>query len=190
LFRIYNLAIEKLRAGTGTDIYNSPNLPIMENHLVSSGSTRNGRRASYVSPTDPPRSSHPVGAGLTYPLWIEKSNWSGVDVFIGTHLKLANGELIVKLKSQTGNLLREIRVDLVNARDNDWLEIRFAPISHSENQTFYLEFTIEDPTKETLLSIYQAKPYQARSIYLVRRLIQKIGFRLKSNHLYCRTWYN
>ncbi len=190
LFRIYNLAIKNLKVGIGTDNNNYPNIPNIETRLISSGSTRSGMRASYISPIAPARSSQPVGAGLTYQLRIEKPNWSGIDIFIGTHLKLANGELMVKLKSQTGNLLREAHVDLVNARDNDWLDIRFAPISHSENQTFYLEFTIEGSRKKTLLSVYQTTPHQARSVYLFRRVIQTIGFKLKSNHLYCRTWYN
>lgn len=190
LFRIYNLAIEKSRVEIDNDIYFPSNKIDGDARLSIQESTSTGKRASYITPTSPPRSSHPIGAGLTYQLLIEKSNWTGIDIFIGTHLSLANGKLKVKIKSQSGNLLREVLVNLVNARDNDWLEIRFSPISNSANQTFTIDLSIKDPRNKMRLSIYQTEPHQIRPIYLLRRLIQKMGVNLKSSHLYCRTWYN
>ena len=53
-----------------------------------------------------------------------------------------------------------------------------------------IELVVEDPTNETRLSIYQTEPHQARPIYLMRRIIQKLGIKPNSSHLYNRTWYN
>lgn len=190
LFRIYNLAIEKSNLGVESKLDVYPALSNVDYQLISGDLTTKGGLANYVSPTGPARSSQPIGAGLIYELAIERSNWSGFDLMIGTHLKLANGNLVIQIKTQSGNLMRDMSIDLVKVRDNDWLEIRFPPIANSENQIFTIELSVKDPTRKTVLSIYQAEPHQARPIYLAQRLIQKLGFRIKSSHLYCRIWYN
>jgi len=181
LFRMYNLALERTR---------SSQMAVIAPGVARQAPSRSvAGRASVKSPTRPATSVMPVGAGLVYPHAPSQANWNGLDIFVGTYQRLLAGALVLRVRSAGGNLLREVRVDLAHARDNDWLQFRFAPIANSAGHTFRLEFQIEKAGRGTRLSFYQNAPTPRRAIHLFRRALQMLGIRLHSSQLHCREWY-
>jgi glycosyltransferase involved in cell wall biosynthesis len=189
LFRMYTTALDAVFKNQGILsplVVDRLTEPIMTQQWSAKSLSK---RANIKSPTRPPSSTMPVGAGLVYHLTSEKGNLAGLDVFIGTHLRQASGQLIMAIYSATGNLLRSVSIELARARDNDWVEFRFQSIVNSMGQQFRLEFRLENPGRGTKVSLYQNAPHAPRSLYLSWRVIQTLGFKFVSHQLYCREWY-
>jgi glycosyltransferase involved in cell wall biosynthesis len=137
------------------------------------------------SPPNPPVSHLLVDGKMSYHLNPQHANWMGLDVLIGTHRQTARGVLRMRVLSETGHPLREVSVDLVHARDNDWLEFRFSPVASSACTPFVVEFTINDAGPQTRISFYENNPRED----VARRLLRRAGIPLSGNRLYCRLRY-
>jgi hypothetical protein len=152
------------------------------------------RHEKMKSPTSPPASTLPVGKGLYYTFEPRDSNWSGLDILIGTHARPASGELVLRIHTSTSTgaaerALRSVRFDLQKARDNDWVELRFPPIRNAQGHKFILEFTLANPGPQTLISLYQSAPLPGKAERIYRRIARELGAILQGEQLYCREWY-
>jgi O-antigen biosynthesis protein len=134
---------------------------------------------------NPPTSHLLVNGKVIYHLSPQHPNWMGLDMLIGTHQQTATGVLKMRVLSEAGHPLREISVDLVHARDNDWLGFQFPPIANSNSIRFVIEFTITNPGLKTRISFYENNPRESAA----RRLLRCVGLRLPGNTLYYRAWY-
>ena len=151
--------------------------------LVSEAPSRQG---IVESPPRPPASHLLIDGKITHRLRPQHSNWTGLDVLIGTHRRPASGRLRLRILSEAQrDLLRETFVDLALVRDNDWLELRFPPIANSASVPFVLEFTLMDRQPDTRVSLYESNPPERK----YRRFFRRAGLRLSGNSLYCRTWF-
>lgn len=137
------------------------------------------------SPPNPPASDLLVDEKAIYHFNPQHPNWIGLDVLIGTQNRTATGVLKMRVLSKTGRPLREISIDLVHARDNDWLEFRFPPIANSASIPFVVEFTTTNLGPQTRIIFYESNTREDPA----RRLLRRAGMRLPGNKLYCRTWY-
>jgi glycosyltransferase involved in cell wall biosynthesis len=182
LFRMYNTAI---------DVESSkllpPNLQLSHRSIVETPHEQSLSKT--YSPSQTPTSTMQIGAGLRYVFRPRHCSWEGLDVLIGTHMRQVSGQLVLTLRSEKGNILRTVTKDLRYAQDNDWLEFRFEPITHSANHSFIMDFNIVDPGTTTIVSLYQSSPNYKRYIHLLRRLLQKSGFLVAGGQLYCREYY-
>jgi glycosyltransferase involved in cell wall biosynthesis len=183
LFRMYNLALyvnatQAYPILPGTELVSSqPSLPVEK----PSGSV--------FSPTMPPTSTMRVGQGLIYLFVPKGDNWAGLDILLGTHMRRASGQLQLTISSLKGNILRKTSINLNTARDNDWLEIRFAPLRNTRNRPLLLEFLVQNPGQDTIISLYQSSPPEKRLTRAMKRALQHAGISLHGGSLYCREWY-
>jgi hypothetical protein len=142
------------------------------------------------TPSIPPGGVLPLGkGGLVYDFYSRNSNWNGLDIMIGTHLRKASGKLVLKVKTSSGISIRNVAVDLSEARDNDWLKFRFPVILNSKNQKFRLVFRLQNADSSTRLSIYKSGPGNTRIWRGFRRIIQTLGIEQGVEQLYIREWY-
>jgi glycosyltransferase involved in cell wall biosynthesis len=146
----------------------------------------NSLGSSLVVPFGPPGSCLHLVDKIKYVLIPSRHHWTGLDVLVGTHQRVADGVLRMRILSSTGHLLREVAVDLVHARDNDWLSFRFPPIANSSSMTFVIEFALKNARPQTALSLYEKNSREGTA----RRLARRAGIRLPGNELFCRFWHD
>jgi glycosyltransferase involved in cell wall biosynthesis len=140
---------------------------------------------SIICPIGEPKSHIRIFKKMKYQITPRRSNWTGLEVFVGTHSQLAQGRLNLGVLDNSGTLLREISVDLEEARDNSWLKFHFPPIEASTLTSFILEFRLIGKGPQTIISFYEINPFEPTH----RRLLQRTGLKHRGNELYCRMWY-
>lgn len=181
LFRMYNMAID-----INSDGQKTITAYAMADEIVPHAANV---RSRVKSPSGQPSSLMPIGPGIVYAIVSEKEGWYGLDVLIETNQRPSSGELILKVSTPAGNLLRVVSTDMT-AQQAGWIEMRFSPIINSINQQFHLEFTLENAKPQTLLSLYQDSPPKAKVIRIFKRFLRLLGIRLRGDQLYCRMWYS
>jgi glycosyltransferase involved in cell wall biosynthesis len=139
-----------------------------------------------VKPGHPPASYVPLRHSLVYHVVPEFADWMGLDILIATHGRAARGNLILRIWSDQGQLLRQISADLSDAHDNDWLQFRFAPILNCENQQLQLQFVLVRADRATRISLFETNLPE----HSLRRWLRKVRVPLRGNSLYCQRWYS
>jgi O-antigen biosynthesis protein len=122
---------------------------------------------------------------LTYHIVPQHSKWMGLDVLVGAHRRPDSGALRLQVLSEIGKLLREVSVDLCEARHNNWFEFRFDPIENTCGRSFTLEFAVMNSKPKILIRLYESNPPE---IFL-RRILRRAGLLRSGNSLYCSMRY-
>jgi glycosyltransferase involved in cell wall biosynthesis len=128
-----------------------------------------------VNPAVP---SLPIRQEFVYSIEVPTDNWTGLEVFVGTHQQPASGRLVLEIHSSLPGLIRESRALLDGHPDNSWLSFTFAPIVNAKAKRFMLHFYLQNTNANTLVSLYQSRPptRRERQTYrLRRRLVTNAG---------------
>jgi glycosyltransferase involved in cell wall biosynthesis len=137
-------------------------------------------------PPPQPAASHVlVSNKLQFRLVPRRENWIGLDVLVGTHMRAAQGSLRLRVRSPSGELLREASEDLAEVDDNEWVSFRFPAIPDTARKTFIAEFGLGARDAHTRVSLYENSPPENR----VRRLLRRAVARSPRQSLHCRMWY-
>ncbi len=181
LFTVYNLALERNQKGAPTRI---------EAAMMPSVDLNNNLGEVLRAPTSSPGGVLQLSqSGLVYEFCARDSNWNGLDVMIGTHLKPASGQMVMQVETTSGVILRKVSLELRDARDNEWIKFRFSELRNSKNQHFRLKFSLQNPGAATRISIYQGPTSTAGYTRAGRRLARLLGLQQNGGELYCREWY-
>jgi len=128
-------------------------------------------------------------AALVYDFIPKDSNWNGLDVMIGTHLKPASGQMVLQVETLSGVIVRKAVFDLSQASDNDWVKFRFPLLRNSKNQRFRLKFYLKNTDAITQVSIYQGPTSTTQTIRIQRRIARLLRIQQNGGQIYCREWY-
>jgi hypothetical protein len=182
LFRMYNLALD---IAQGDQRGYQPPVPVRRSESASQTS-----RARIKSPTEPPASLTPVGrGGVIYAFTPEAPNWSGLELLYSTIDRPVSGNLILKVRSDGGNIVREVTKELSTRSSQSWVEMLFHPIKNSGQRPFQLEITFDTPGGPRL-SLFESVPARHKVIRMFLRLARVVGFRTQGRSLYSRVWYS
>jgi hypothetical protein len=171
MMTVYNRAIESTRPARPVSVQSPP--------------SARTPFAAIEYPPQPPASHLRLVRGVTYRLTPRRRNWTGLGVLVGTHERPASGRLILRVISPAGHVLRHVEIDLATARDNDWLDFTFEPITNAPAASLILEFKLRHLGSGTRLSLYESSPPEGRP----KRLLRRLGLTLPGNILYRREWY-
>jgi glycosyltransferase involved in cell wall biosynthesis len=127
-------------------------------------------------------SPSPIGNGVLYRVVPDRGGWAGLDVLIGTHHRSADGKLILQVFSNNNLQVREVSADLSEIGDNEWLALRFEPISDSNSIPFIVSFHLEEV--HSPISLYELKPEGK-----LDRLRRLLGMRFVRDTLYAKMVY-
>jgi glycosyltransferase involved in cell wall biosynthesis len=177
LFLMYNRAIELARQNL------PPTPPLVDQPVVRLSSPR--QSGAVENPPGAPQSHLLINRRVRYTITPRRDHWIGIDILIGTHNRRAVGELIARVYSAMGAVVRQTSVDLMHARDNDWLAFRFTPLTHTRGKTFTLQLELKNADSATSVSVYEANPPESKP----RRAARRAGLPLPGNSPYCRMWY-
>jgi hypothetical protein len=100
-------------------------------------------------------------------------------------MRAAQGSLRLRVRSPSGELLREASEDLAEVDDNEWVSFRFPAIPDTARKTFIAEFGLGARDAHTRVSLYENSPPENR----VRRLLRRAVARSPRQSLHCRMWY-
>lgn len=190
VFQMYNLAFDLLSG--------NPDLPVVGKEVSSSQRSKLSNaqrlksygRARSKAPTEQPGSLTPLGSGLRYMQAVDEPNWVGIDVLLEPNARPASGKLILRVRSQRGDFLRQDSCELGRGKESSWIAFRFEPIRNAAGQVFQLDFTPIEQQPEALLSLYEKVPPRHKFFRLVFRALQMAKIRLPGRQLYCRLWHN
>ncbi len=181
VFQMYNLALELVAAGRPGQASQAPVAPVPAARL--------SKRARMVAPRHPPASLMPIGAGVRYQVTPEANQWNGIDVLVETNGRKSSGQLVLKIRSAGGDLLRVVTVDASRLYGTNWTDLRFASLRNAAGQAFQVELSTAGTQPGTLLSLHQSSPPYPRWVRMLFRLLRRAGLKLPGGQLHCRMWY-
>jgi O-antigen biosynthesis protein len=181
LFTVYNLAMD----------HNNKKAPAHSEIVMLPSVNLDSRTSDALrAPAAPPGGVVQLSrGGLVYDFHAKDSNWNGLDVMLGTHLKPASGKVVLQVETLSGVIVRTVALDLREARDNEWIKFRFPVLRNSKNQHFKLKFFLQNPDASTQVSVYQGPTSTASYVRTQRRIARILGIQQKGGQLYCREWY-
>lgn len=145
--------------------------------LTSLPSTVSRKRSTNISYVNLPAIySLPIYKHIKFTVEPEKSGWNGLGIIIGTHQQQPQGEMRFRIKSPSGEVIRDVKVSLSETMDNNWLSVTFKNIVNSQNIQFTVEVTLIATSPQTIISIYQSKPTPHKHWQRALRKLRIIDF--------------
>ena len=102
---------------------------------------------------------------------------------------MVSGNLTLKVRSNGGNVVREVKKELSNHRGQEWADLLFPPIKNSAHRPFQLEITF-DTLGGPRLSIFESVPPRHKILRMLLRITRAVGFGTRGRSLYSRVWYS
>lgn len=111
----------------------------------------------------------------TYKVKIDQSNWCGIKVMFGTHQRVNQGTLSIRIYSAMKRSfpIRTLEISLSQLPDNAWVWLKFDPIKNSKDHNFIIEFQTNYLDHSSGISIYEWQKQK----YVLRGISKKVFFR-------------
>jgi hypothetical protein len=109
---------------------------------------------------------------IRYSLFSEGDHLAGFRFMVGTFYTAPQGNFRASIRSRaSGQVLREIKMDLGLFSDNSWITVRFEPISNSRNKEF--DICVSAEITKGRCSIYEPWPSDGSQLNMLARRIQR-----------------
>jgi glycosyltransferase involved in cell wall biosynthesis len=136
-----------------------------------------------------PESTRRVGSKISYEFSPRHPGWSGIHIFVGTHLRQASGKLELVVRTRYGEVLRKVSIRLEDVHDNDWAKFWFEPIEHGSGQVFNLEFSLKNLGSGTQISFYEGSGPRSGYVRILRRVFAILKLPVRGSNLHCKEYY-